>query len=133
MRARVYRREGPQTIHFLLHVPEDEVGNFMPDISPEELEELLNATLHSDDVAPAVAHVPAAVCDELAPRQRFNAYEHLKSDSCQCSICLDTYTPRTRRYVRQLPCGHVFCASCIEKWMTTRSATCPTCRKPLVQ
>jgi len=28
----------------------------------------------------------------------------------------------------QLKCNHTFCKTCIKKWLTEKSNTCPTCR-----
>ena len=135
MQARVYHAEGPRTIHFTLRVPEHSFHDFIPDISPEELEALMNATLQSDEVQHITPFASLDVLDACAAKQRFNIalHCHEKEKTGQCSICLDVFTSRTRRYVRRLPCGHVFCSGCIERWITRQSATCPTCRKPLQQ
>lgn len=47
-----------------------------------------------------------------------------------CSICLDEYA--ADEYVAELPCGHVFHSSCIGKWLTERSSTCPLCKTDLM-
>lgn len=135
MRARVFHAEGPRTIHFTLRVPEHALDDFIPDISPEELEMLMNATLQSDEVQHSTPLTSLEVLNAYAEKQRFNRSLHCpgKDETGQCSICLDVFTARTRRYVRKLPCGHVFCSGCIEKWITKQSATCPTCREPLEQ
>ncbi|KNE55146.1 hypothetical protein AMAG_01069 [Allomyces macrogynus ATCC 38327] len=43
-----------------------------------------------------------------------------------CAICLEDLAPRT--VVRELPCRHVFHPTCIDPWLTTRSAQCPLCK-----
>ena len=120
-------------LHFTMHVPEPALlDGFMPDITPEELEEVLNASLREDMQLSAVPEMPLVELDGIAPRTRYSRKIGTGCHGCSaCSICLDEFTMRTRRYVRRLPCGHVFCSPCICKWVTTHSASCPTCRKPL--
>jgi hypothetical protein len=41
-----------------------------------------------------------------------------------CAVCLDT---TELRFVRKLPCNHVFCRPCIGAWLKNNNS-CPTCR-----
>lgn len=43
----------------------------------------------------------------------------------ECYICLKNFKKNGK--VRQLPCGHLFCNSCLQPWLKTNS-TCPTCK-----
>lgn len=43
-----------------------------------------------------------------------------------CLVCLDRYSERKRP--RVLPCGHLFCSSCIESVQESGWVTCPCCR-----
>lgn len=44
-----------------------------------------------------------------------------------CSICLRPLNPNpTPKYVRQLPCNHLYHGACIDKWAAHKS--CPLCR-----
>lgn len=44
-----------------------------------------------------------------------------------CSICLHPLNPNpTRKYVRKLPCHHLYHGTCIDKWAAHKS--CPLCR-----
>ena len=102
-------------------------GTFL-DITPEDLDDLLNASLLADETCAPVPRMPIAQLQTVAPKRRFS----LKSmGSCTCGICLHTYNSRTCRYVRKLPCGHVFCCKCVDIWVAGHSATCPTCREEL--
>ena len=123
-RARVHHVDGPRTVTFVLNVPD---ASFLPELTPEQLEYVLSASLEDDHQPPAVSSATAAQLDEVAPRKRY-----MHTSACTCSICLDEYSARTRRYVRTLLCGHTFCCKCISKWVSQHSATCPTCRKPLL-
>jgi len=42
--------------------------------------------------------------------------------TCTCSVCLRVFSVPTI-----LPCGHVFCAACIHKWVDQERAACPLC------
>lgn len=44
-----------------------------------------------------------------------------------CPICLDTYSVGEK--VRQLPCAHMFHASCIDIWFLNSAASCPLCKR----
>ena len=133
MRARVYDEGNPRVLHFTVRVPEPVLlDGFMPDITPEELEEILNASLREDAQAAEVPAMSMAQLDTIAARKRYGKRLHdTYKDNRQCSICLDEFYARTRRYVRELPCGHLFCSKCITKWITVHSASCPTCRNRL--
>ena len=41
----------------------------------------------------------------------------------QCPICME----ETDKNIK-LPCNHVFCTACIEKWLCKNTNTCPNCR-----
>ena len=127
--ARIYDAGGGRAVTFTWSGTLDNGANstFL-DITPEDLDALLNASLLADEQCAHVPRMPVDQLDKAAPKCRFS----LKSmGSCTCGICLDTYTPRTSRYVRKLPCGHVFCCKCVDRWVTQHSATCPTCREEL--
>jgi len=47
----------------------------------------------------------------------------------ECCICLDNM--RVGEYMRKLPCGHFFHATCVERWLL-HAHRCPLCNKDLV-
>ncbi|KAK9927306.1 hypothetical protein M0R45_024496 [Rubus argutus] len=52
--------------------------------------------------------------------------EHVLSpEDAECCICLSSYDDGVE--LRQLPCGHHFHCSCIDKWLFI-NATCPLCK-----
>lgn len=48
----------------------------------------------------------------------------------ECCICLSNYDDGAE--LRELPCGHHFHASCVDKWLYT-NATCPLCKYNIVK
>ncbi|KAJ9444488.1 RING finger protein PSH1 [Diplonema papillatum] len=46
-----------------------------------------------------------------------------------CAVCEEVMLAPARGPVMLVPCGHTFCAPCVEKWQRTRSE-CPLCRAP---
>ncbi|XAR51219.1 hypothetical protein NMG60_11005781 [Bertholletia excelsa] len=57
------------------------------------------------------------------PRLKYANGGSLKNE---CAVCLDCLADG--EYCRSLPaCGHVFHASCVDKWLT-EAASCPICR-----
>ncbi|XP_047148825.1 E3 ubiquitin-protein ligase At1g12760-like isoform X1 [Vigna umbellata] len=59
-------------------------------------------------------------CDTDSP------IEHVLSDEdAECCICLSAYDDGVE--LRQLPCGHHFHCSCVDKWLHI-NATCPLCK-----
>lgn len=104
----------------------------LDDDTRQELEDVLSASLLDDTTACAVPRMSVPELDAVAPYVRCNSKVIATcKDDATCTICLDTFTNRTRRFVRQLPCNHVFCSKCITKWTTKESASCPTCREQL--
>ncbi|MED6119170.1 hypothetical protein PIB30_009272 [Stylosanthes scabra] len=49
----------------------------------------------------------------------------LAEEDAECCICLSSYDDGVE--LRQLPCGHHFHCSCIDKWLYI-NATCPLCK-----
>ncbi|GLE00056.1 hypothetical protein PINS_up008783 [Pythium insidiosum] len=50
-------------------------------------------------------------------------------DDSSCCICLNEY--ELSQELRVLPCEHHFHKECVDEWLLV-NATCPTCRKPIV-
>ena len=99
---------------------------------------LINVLAEMQAIMESEAQVPKPVTlsrKELdmikGARKRFTKRTLRSTDSPQCAICMDTY--KTNRRVLRLPCGHLFCFECIGRWLTTQSATCPTCRLALAE
>merc|ERR1719359_1837159 len=50
------------------------------------------------------------------------------SSNAECPICLQTQVLGGE--ATKLPCGHLFCRSCVTQWLQNR-CTCPVCRYEL--
>ncbi|ODQ45853.1 hypothetical protein PICMEDRAFT_73347 [Pichia membranifaciens NRRL Y-2026] len=75
------------------------------------------------DYTIAAATIPSQQDQEPAE----SAEKHFTSGIC--AICLDSLEDDDS--VRGLMCGHVFHQICIDPWLTTRRACCPTCKRDL--
>ena len=42
-----------------------------------------------------------------------------------CAVCMTTF--KSGQLLKRLPCHHVFCERCIQRWMAQHT-TCPLCR-----
>lgn len=100
------------------------------EVSPEhammfDIESVMQWSLQNDQAPRST--VTTDVLNTKAPIQVFRkSLLRSEADDRTCVICCDTFRPR--KHVRRLPCGHMFCAKCIAKWVVKQSATCPTCR-----
>ena len=65
--------------------------------------------------------------DEIAPPQRFSKWLGIKEETC--AICFVEFKRNKR--VRQLPCNHAFCSSCISRWACESHSCCPVCRSDI--
>ncbi|KAL0907960.1 hypothetical protein M5K25_022419 [Dendrobium thyrsiflorum] len=54
----------------------------------------------------------------------------LSYENAECCICLSPYDDGVE--LRQLPCGHHFHCSCIDKWLHI-NATCPLCKYNIIR
>lgn len=59
--------------------------------------------------------------------------EHVDSQA-SCPICLETFSlpeeNKEKVSVRQMPCNHIFCESCLFQWLRQNNS-CPLCRKEI--
>ncbi|KAL1883535.1 hypothetical protein Plec18167_002539 [Paecilomyces lecythidis] len=60
------------------------------------------------------------------PIQTAISAELLPDPGDSCAICLDLIEDDDE--IRGLTCGHVFHASCVDPWLTSRRACCPLCK-----
>ena len=129
VRARIYENNQPHLVEMSIAVPVNhEFTALELDalFSGNVLEAMLEQSLQNDVVAPAKAVVALTDLNVLCPRQRY--CNKLRTD-VPCAICHQAF--KIPKYVRELPCKHLFCSACIEQWATQHSATCPVCRAEL--
>ncbi len=86
-------------------------------------------TLSMATAAEEVRHetVSQETLDAVAPTKRY--CKALQLNENQCSICLTEF--RRNKHVKQLPCNHAFCSSCLSKWACELRACCPVCRSDI--
>lgn len=78
-------------------------------------------------------HVVRMTKQEIDTYAPFITYDELSElDQNKCPVCLEMFTiSNDVRYRRVQACQHVFCAECLETWLS-RKRTCPLCRSHLV-
>ena len=128
--ARIYDDGHGRTVTFTYSSTADYAAPAaLLNLTPQELDDILNASLMEDEQCANVPRMSIEQLATVAPKRRFK-FHHM--GECTCGICLHTYNARTCRYVRKLPCGHVFCCKCVDQWALGHSASCPTCRANLL-
>ncbi|XP_010494577.1 PREDICTED: E3 ubiquitin-protein ligase At1g12760-like [Camelina sativa] len=107
----------------VLYVVADQEG-----ASKEDIEQLTkfkfrkvgDANKHTGDEAQGTTEGIMTECGTDSP------IEHtLLQEDAECCICLSAYEDGTE--LRELPCGHHFHCSCVDKWLYI-NATCPLCK-----
>ncbi|GAA0169047.1 hypothetical protein LIER_23611 [Lithospermum erythrorhizon] len=64
-------------------------------------------------------------CETETPNEHYLALE-----DAECCICLSAYDDGAE--LRELPCGHHFHSTCVDKWLFI-NATCPLCKYNITQ
>lgn len=126
LEAHVYQGAQPQLVRFVVAFPD--VYDF--ELTPEALDSILAQSLEEDAVPDTRPKLAKGTLEHIAPKQVYQRSLVRGDHDCkECTICLDSFRPR--KHVRRLPCGHLFCSKCIEKWVSQHNAACPTCRAAL--
>jgi hypothetical protein len=69
---------------------------------------------------------------ENFPSFLYHPHNHVEQPlDDECAICLDEFTEGMQ--LRKLPCGHVFHATCVARWLIERHAVCPLCKMDLFE
>jgi len=94
---------------------------------------------------PAIATMTSSAVDGLPSKIYVPPEEGVASSECasavattdsgemayreeqHCPICLEDFQKGQKQ--RLLPCSHVFHATCVDEWLTTRRSVCPICKQ----
>uniref|UniRef100_A0A8I6XV64 RING-type domain-containing protein n=2 Tax=Hordeum vulgare subsp. vulgare TaxID=112509 RepID=A0A8I6XV64_HORVV len=90
------------------------------------------AALPREDTKRALEAIPVrvVVLQQQPPHDAIGGKEEKDADAGDCAVCLAEYAAGDE--VRVLPaCRHGFHRECIDRWLLTRSPTCPICRAPV--
>ena len=65
----------------------------------------------------------------VKPKVSLENFERLEkcNEVTNCCICFENMEDNIK-----LNCEHIYCNSCIKKWLTEKSNTCPTCREEII-
>lgn len=89
------------------------------------IEELLNHLMEHDPNRHGAPPASATVVENL-PLLTITDDHVTRKD--ECSVCRDVFTVGAQ--VKEMPCKHLFCPSCIEPWLKDHNS-CPNCRDEL--
>lgn len=95
--------------------------------SKEDIELLPKYKFHQTGSEQKVSDATPGPCEGVMTECETNSpiVRRLTADDAECCICLSAYEDGIE--LRELPCGHHFHASCIDKWLYINS-TCPLCK-----
>ncbi|KAL9636593.1 MAG: hypothetical protein Q9164_002724 [Protoblastenia rupestris] len=107
----------------------------------KNLEESLHDTKFRLHLLKEWNHVPGEVfepaCVRFLDSLSTVGARHIPPEDRNCPVCTQQYSSRASAFdetaARQLPCGHLVCAECLEKWFTPftdegQRHSCPHCR-----
>lgn len=76
-------------------------------------------------------HKPEAAMIKPAQNDSCRSKYRLSHTQTTCAICLDDFVVGSST-VRELPCGHIFDAACIDPFLTQNCCLCPLCKKSVL-
>lgn len=101
------------------------------EVDPDSIQQIHQEDLFLHPVLIALSHsIIAGVdyidnLDEEKNKLTDDEFKNLETciDTTNCAICMEN-----KKLNIKLKCNHIFCKSCIKKWLTEKSNTCPNCR-----
>lgn len=112
----------------IFSVPEEQrIYYFQPvqidmDTGEDIIHPLLIALTHSLIIGEDIGNTSSEEIKKTLTEDQFNQL-NFNQDLSNCCICMEN-----KKLNVQLKCNHTFCKTCIKKWLTEKSNTCPTCR-----
>jgi len=91
-------------------------------------DEMLRISEQIGDVKAERWKIKAQSVIQHLPSFRFGKSKSSETCDCTCTVCQCLYEESD--LVRQLPCGHIFHAMCVDRWLGQKD-TCPYCRKSI--
>lgn len=92
------------------------------DTDEDIIHPLLLALTHSFIIGEDIGNTSSEEIKKTLTEDQFNQL-NFNQDLSNCCICMEN-----KKLNVQLKCNHTFCKTCIKKWLTEKSNTCPTCR-----
>lgn len=110
----------------IISVPEEQrIYYFQPiiiDTDEDILHPLMLALAHGLILGEDIRNTTTEEIKKTLTEDQFNQL-NINKELSNCCICMEN-----KKLNVQLNCGHTFCKTCIKKWLTEKSNTCPTCR-----
>lgn len=108
------------------------------DMAIRDVEAYLNSAMMLPGEDPSTTMYSLTMEGDTFVRRRTNAVRvsraierlpFVQAENEDCAVCLEQGNNETRQ-LRQLPCNHSFCDTCLTNWLRI-SLTCPLCRVDL--
>lgn len=74
---------------------------------------------------------PEAAVISPGPKDSYRSQYRLSHTQTTCAICIDDFVAGSS-VVRELPCGHIFDAECIDPFLIQNSCLCPLCKNSVL-
>jgi Ring finger domain len=73
------------------------------------------------------AAAAAAAAVSASSNSNTAAVKSVMITDVKCLVCMTEYEGST--VVRELPCGHIYCAECIDGYLAAHTCACPLCKR----
>lgn len=92
------------------------------------LRRVLNRSIRETKKRKTVKHIKELIQNNIPRHKVLNKNNEIIKNKEECVICANEY--KTRQWIIELECGHIFHKKCIDKWfIKSREMKCPFCRK----
>jgi Ring finger domain len=87
----------------------------------------LPSFVYSSSANAAAAAAAAAVSASNCSASSSTVQRSVMITDVKCLVCMTEYEHST--VVRELPCGHIYCAECIDGYLAAHTCACPLCKR----